>query len=214
MDNVINVELRTENSRRAHFNRVGDWRPRYIIWPKERFVTQEVEDEWGEIVAGTVSEFCRIQSLTCIPYRRIDEDTASLASRIARVFNYYPRLRFEDPTCALTADYVNQRQHWGHEDVIYLLASTRPTQQQFQLIEYAPVLDRASLLPYGTAILALGTEETVVENAFSEHEEVFLDALSACAKKLGHLVEHTAVHFLSHWVIANKESFGPRWDEF
>ena len=71
MKKTICVERRTENSPRAHFNHVGDWRPRLIIWPEYDGLTpglfeertggalgNEIEAAWGQIIAQTIARFC------------------------------------------------------------------------------------------------------------------------------------------------------------
>ena len=70
LDKRICVERRDENSVRVHHNRVGDWRPRLIVWPEYNGLTKTefdeiasgelddpTDDAWGKIIAGTVERF-------------------------------------------------------------------------------------------------------------------------------------------------------------
>ncbi len=51
LDKQICVERRVANSRRLHFNRMGDWRPRLIVWPEYNGWSK---DELPEVSGVTV----------------------------------------------------------------------------------------------------------------------------------------------------------------
>jgi hypothetical protein len=221
MRKVICFERRTSNSPRTHFNRAGDWRPRLIVWPeyegksKAEFeernsdcVDDETDASWGRIVAATVVRYRRKRSLESFAFELV------WPSLWERITSKYALLRYQlNGRVDLTEGYVNLRQHWGHEDVVFLLAPASQENQLPRVIRSA-VLDRANLLPYGNAIFDLGTEEAVLEIAFDEHDSCFLEILRSEAQAHGHLCEQASMPFISHWVVANHKDLGDNWREF
>jgi hypothetical protein len=221
MKKVICFEHRTGNSPRIHFNRAGDWRPRLIVWPEydgkskdelEEQTSDTLDDDtdaaWGRIVAGALSKIGDTYSLVVFAFELV---WPSLWERITSKYacpRYKMKGRFD-----LTEDYINWRQHIGHEDVIFLLAPSTAG-DQLPHTNYNKTLDRATLLPYGDAIFDLGIEEAVLEIAFDRNESSFLEILGHEAQAQDHICEQAATPFISHWVVANHKDFGENWREF
>lgn len=220
MKKAIFFESRTTNSSRVHFNRRGDWRPRVIVWPeydglsKDQFeetgresVDDDTDETWGGIIAGTLARFQQHHSLSAFAYERAWP-------------NFWERIihRFALPhwkKCEkidLTAAYVNERQHCGHDSPVFLLA---PAMQLPSVIREL-ILDRTNLLPMGEAIFEFGIEEAVLEITFAKHESSFLEILGSEAQTHGHEYEETVTPFISHWVVANHKNWdlGDNWRVF
>jgi len=217
IDKRICVETRTSNSRRLHFNRVGDWRPRLIVWPEyngcykdefDKVLGNDVDMAWGRIIAGTLDSFAREYDLTFITYQ--------LQSP-----GFWERLRHENvkPTWkrnnALSPDveYVNWCQHEFLGEHKFL-ATPRRIAESAPMEIRGSVVDRANLLPFGIAIFDFGIEEAVMQITFLEGEDRFRELLEQVAAEHDHRATPTDSHFISHWLIANKEAQVADWDKF
>jgi hypothetical protein len=221
LDKRVCVERRDHNSRRLHFNRVGDWRPRLIVWPeynrlpKDEFeetfgepVDDSTDEAWGHIVGETLDRFAGEFG------HRVTAFELVLPTFWQRLCSPYaaPCWKRND-AFRLDAAYVNSRQHFGHDSPVFLICATQATASVPKEIGGA-VLDRANLLPFGVAIFDLGIEEAVLEISFAEHEDTFLQILERVARERSYQMLQTDKHFVSHWVVANKETFGPDCDKF
>jgi hypothetical protein len=201
---IICVEYRTENSRRVHFNKEGDWRPRMIVWPEYEGSVKDdlrpeldpddgMDDQWGLIVAGAISEFAQARRLVVVAYERRQPSLWEwLVSSEAPP-------RFGQNRSIFDAEYVNGCQHQGHQQTTFLLVQTGALDGLPREIR-APVLDRTNLLPLGSAIFELGIEEAVIEVALPDEAEPapFLGALEAVSERYNHKMERVTKHFLSH----------------
>lgn len=221
LEQRVCVERRNDNSLRLHFNRVGDWRPRLIVWPdynglpkddyEDAFgepVDDSTDEAWGRIIAETLDEFSTENGYSVIAYESV---LPSLWQRLrspyaATVWNRTDK--FE-----LDAAYVNSRQHMGHESPVFLITPIESAASAPEQI-CDSMLDRANLLPFGVAILVLGIEEAVLEISFAGDEHEFVRTLARLAGDSSHSLHQCDKHFVSHWVVANKEAFGPDWDTF
>ena len=221
LDKRICVERRVDNSHRLHFNRPGDWRPRLVVWPeyngwsKDEFpedfgeiVDDITNEEWGEIVAGTINGFAAELGQHVTAFERIQP---TLWQRLTSQYAA-PCWRRND-AFRLDAAYVNYCQAFGHEDVVFLVAPADVSASVPERID-APVLDRTNLLPFGIAILDFGIEEAVMEASFGKHEDLFLHTMERVASSFSHSMVQADKHFVSHWVVANRSAFGADWREF
>jgi len=204
-----------------HFNRLGDWRPRLVVWPeynghsKDEFpktfgdtIDPATDEQWGRIIADSIERFAaelaqQITALDCV--------LPSLWRRLASLYAapYWKR----NDTIRLDAAYVNCRQEYGHDNPVFLVTPTDSLEAAPERID-APILDRTNLLPFGIAILDFGIEEAVMEVSFAEHEDLFLHTMEQAASSFGHEMVHTDKHFVSHWVIANSRQYCTDWREF
>ncbi len=252
MQKCICIEKREHNSQCPHYNKCGDWRPRYIIWleydgyTKEAYFSKtqkaiplDVQDEWGSIISLAIRTFMNTHQLSCTAVRPLprggyhafdfpktserEEDVppSSLFTRWLAFTPFWRPKRAEyRPT--LKAEHFNMCQEY-YDNLTFLLHKTLPAWFSTS-IQHAPVLDRATLLPFGIVIFQPGIEEAVLELAFSTHEESFLTHLHAAASKVGYTTNVTQRHFLSDWIIASidsdietlcaKKKYGERWNEF
>jgi hypothetical protein len=216
-ENRICVERRSSNSPRLHFNRVGDWRPRLIVWPeyngyyKDEFhqvLDPGTDAAWGKIIVGALTTLAESLDLCILTF---ESESPSFWKRLV-LPDSTPSWKRSD-RISIDVEYVNSRQDFYHEFPVFLMVSAQKAASVPMQIR-DPVLDRSNLLPLGTAIFDLGCEEAVLEIAFTEAEHQFLQILERVAPKFGHEVMHTESHFISHWIIANKNKHGPEWDKF
>jgi hypothetical protein len=231
MDRVICVERRTENSKRPYFNLAGDWRPRLVLWPEyeglgkdqfeEKFPQRasEIPDEaWGRVVAEAVRDWCADAKVVPVAFRRLAHGMLTLPERLLRAVTSNPAVWevSTQPWYRIDPERLNDWQHHGHHHVIFLLTDRALSDDEKGSLCLQPSLDRATLLPYGKAILQFGIEEAVLDICFADaaDEEGFLAKLSAPAARDEHRVERTTRPFLSHWVAANRKAYGPEWDRF
>ena len=216
-EKAICVERREHNSSKPHYNHIGDWRPRLIIWPeygglyKDELDDEGLDDEtdcaWGLILEDTFRQFCRKHELISHAFER--QEPPLWKRLISRTATW--RL---DDKLQLKVDFFNQTQHAGHEEYVFLF---RPStaRERVPTEFWDRVLDRTNLLPYGVAIAGLGIEEAVVEISFSAFEQSFLEILQAVSQEHGHRMLTTAKHWLSHWVIARYRGHqGDEWAKF
>lgn len=221
LDKQICVERRVDNSPRLHFNRLGDWRPRLVVWPeyngqsKDEFpktfgetIDRATDQQWGKIIADTIERFAPelAQQVTAF-----DSVLPSVWRRLTSQYAapYWKR----NDAIRLDAAYVNCRQDYGHGDPVFLVTPTDSLRSVPERIQ-APLLDRTNLLPFGIAILDFGIEEAVMNISFAKHEELFLHTIEHVATSFGHRMVQTDKHFVSHWVIANPTEYGEDWREF
>jgi len=219
---TICVEQRTANARQVYYNKPGDWRPRLIIWPEyNRLYKKDLEKQrgsrldeavdtaWSDIIAETVRDFSRKLDLSKVVFRRLRHADLSLGDRLARAVQKVPVEWVEESTGPhrLTPDYALARERGDRKDeVVYLLSEQAANSLDLRAIVDTRVMDRATLLPYGRAILEVGAEEPVAEISFAEDrlEALFVEVLAAAATRYNHRLEPVARHFLTWWVVANR----------
>lgn len=222
MECSICVEQRTANARQAYYNKPGDWRPRLIIWPeyngrykkdleKQRGSRLEegIDTAWSNIIAEAVRDFSRKLDLSKVVFRRLRHGSLPLGERLARALQKAPTEWVEESTgpCRLTPDYALARERGARtEEVVYLLSEQAANSLDVRAIVDTRVMDRATLLPYGRAILDLGADEPVAEICFAEDrlEVLFVEALGTAAQRYNHRLAPVTRHYLSWWVVANR----------
>jgi len=176
--------------------------------PDEGDLDEDTDEQWGKIVAGALTRFVESYDLEIMAF---EHKTPRLWQRL--VSPHVDQAWRQTSALTLSIEYVNSRQHEGHESPVFLLAPTRTAASAPQEIR-SPMVDRSNLLPFGIAILDLGIEEAVLEITFAEHENQFLQTLNRVAGEFDHQTKRTESHFVSHWAIANKATLGADWDKF
>lgn len=237
MNKKICVEKRLQNSERHYFNKLGDWRPRLIIWPEYdgcvkdvleesgKEISDEVDDEWGIIISESLKKLKNENGLQCAVLVFIEEGGFLRNKKGYRLFQEGKEWELkkwdgssQGPLVNLDNAYFNYQQHTGHEEATFLLHNNPLHEKLIKNCKNYLLFDRTNLLPLGTVIFEHGIEEAVLEMSFAEKEHEFVAILHDSALKYGYAFEQTERHFLSHWIIANKKEFqgryGNHWDQF
>lgn len=225
MENVVFVEYRTRNSPRHLYNKAGDWRPRYVIWPeyngypkralerqRGRRLDKITDALWATVIAESVRDFCNKHNLAKIVFRRVRPEVMPLGGRLTRALKTFAPDWVEESTGPhrLTPEYVMERERGLNDEVVYLLSEDSAKQLNVKSIAENRILDRATLLPNGRAILTLGTDDAVAEICFEEpvvgenpDEAAFMEILKKACERNQHKLERTEQHFIHDWVVAN-----------
>jgi hypothetical protein len=234
MDCSVCIELRVENSRNTYYNKPGDWRPRLIIWPeynglyKKALLAQrgagldaDTDEAWSYIVAETIRDFCGKLQLAKTIFRRIRNSDLGLVDRIGRSMASDPHHWIEDSLggTRITPQYVVKRERAPSEDIVYLLGTRAAQQLILPPLLASPVLDRANLLPQGSAILTLGSDEPLLEISLAtQHdpklERTFMTVLENTAVRYKHRLERTQRHFCPWWARNNRQLGTDDSDDF
>ena len=224
MDKVICIELRVDNSRHAYYNRPGDWRPRFIIWPeyggmyknelvkqRGRSLDKDTSEAFAYIIAETFKEMCAKNQLDKCVFRRIDPAHMSLAARLKHALTPSPTWWVEDSVgpCRLTPHYMLDREKRAQEEVVYLLGPKAANELILPPLLQSPVLDRTNLLPQGSAIVAPGSGESVVEICLASQPDMKLErslftSLENAALRYKHRLERVQRHFCPWWATSNR----------